>query len=47
MNWGTIFAGVWFILTGLLSLTNFRFAAADIVMALLALLAGACLLLRK
>lgn len=39
-KWWVFLLGLWFILYGLLALTNFRFAAADIVMAILAIAGG-------
>lgn len=39
-DWGRVLLAVWFILTGLLALTNFEFAAAGIVLGLLAIIGG-------
>ena len=43
-NPGSALAGIWFILTGLLGLFNFTFEGQPLVMAVLALVAGALLL---
>ncbi len=44
---GAILAAAWFVLYGLLSLTNFRFEMQGVVMGVLAVLAGAALLWGK
>jgi len=46
-SFGVILLCVWLILTGILSLTNFRFEAEHIIMGLLALSAGVLILLGK
>jgi hypothetical protein len=46
-NLGLALAGIWFILTGLLSLVGFSFQGQALVMAVLALVAGILLLLER
>ena len=46
-NLGLVLAGIWFILTGLLSLVGFSFQGQALVMAVLALVAGVLLLLER
>jgi hypothetical protein len=46
-NPGTALAGVWFLLTGLLSLFNFTFPGQPLVMAVLALIAGVLLIMGR
>lgn len=36
-SWGTVLAGLWFLLTGLLAITNFQFDAAPLIMGVLAI----------
>lgn len=46
-NLGLLFAGIWFVLTGLISLIDFGFDGLSILMALLALAAGILLILGR
>lgn len=46
-NFGLVLVGIWFILTGLLSLIGFSFQGQALVMAVLALVAGVLLLLGR
>lgn len=46
-NFGLVLAGIWFILTGLLTLVGFSFQGQALVMAVLALVAGILLLLGR
>jgi len=44
---GTILLAIWLIATGLIALTGFSFKGIDIVMAVLAMVAGVLILLRR
>jgi len=44
---GSFLAGLWFIAQGVLALTGFRFHGSHILMAALAIVAGAFLLIRR
>lgn len=46
-KWWQILAGLWFILTGLLAVTNLTVEGAAIVLAFLAILVGILLLLDR
>jgi hypothetical protein len=46
-KWWQILAGVWFILTGLFTISNLTIAGAGVVMALLAIIVGVLLLLDR
>lgn len=39
-HWGEVLLAVWFIITGLLALTNFQFALSGVVLGLLAIIGG-------
>jgi len=42
-SWGTLLAGLWFLLTGLLAVTNFSFDAAPLIMGVLAIVTALAL----
>lgn len=46
-SWGTILAAIWFLLTGLLGITNFTFDAQPLLMGVLAIVVAIALLFGK
>ena len=44
---GLIVLAIWLILTGLIAIVNFSFTGLSIIMAILAIVAGALLLIRR
>ncbi|MBV1758489.1 MAG: hypothetical protein KMY55_11685 [Dethiosulfatibacter sp.] len=46
-NLGMLVLGVWLVLTGLLQVTSIEIPSGDVLMAVLAIVAGALILLKK
>ncbi len=46
-NWGFLLLGIWLILTGLITLLNLTFSGLNIIMGLIALVAGILIIIGR